>query len=163
MRGQIVIVSGLPRSGTSLMMQMLEAGGYPVFTDQKRKADNNNPKGYYEVEEIKKLATDKTILEKVEGKAVKVISHLLKFLPANFKYKVIYMKRDLTETIISQQKMLGKNTESIPMALVNNFNKEAERIDVWQKKEPNVEMIYIDHKSVIDKPRGNSRIWFLIS
>ena len=134
MKGQIIIVSGLPRSGTSMMMQMLEAGGFPVFTDEKRKADNSNPKGYYEVEEIKKLATDKSILEKAEGKAVKVITHLLKFLPANFKYKVIYMQRDLTETIISQQKMLGKNIETAPMALVNNFNKEAERIDIWQKK-----------------------------
>ncbi|MFO7797483.1 MAG: phosphodiesterase, partial [Promethearchaeia archaeon] len=103
----LVIVSGIPRSGTSLMMQMLQAGGVEILSDHKREADRSNPKGYLELEAVKKLGKDNSCLKGETGKAVKVISHLLKFIPKNNEYKVIFMNRDINEVIKSQQKMLG--------------------------------------------------------
>ena len=93
----IVIVSGLPRSGTSMMMKMLEAGGIPPLTDEIREADTDNPKGYYEFERVKKLDKgDIAWLPEAEGKSVKVISALLKHLPAEYDYRIIFMRREMT-------------------------------------------------------------------
>jgi len=117
----IIIVSGIPRSGTSMAMQILEAGGVPIFTDKKRKPDENNPKGYYEVEAVKRLDKDNSIIKKTKGKAVKVISHLLPYLPEKFEYKLIFMKRNIDEVIRSQQKMLGKDPNDYPQELKDIF------------------------------------------
>ena len=95
----------MPRSGTSLMMQLLEAGGIPVFTDQMRKADESNKKGYYEHERIKYLKTDIGILNQVKQRCVKIVAPLLFDLPANFRYKIIFMERSLNEILLSQHKM----------------------------------------------------------
>src|SRR3990172_7400630 len=94
-RGEpIVVVSGLPRSGTSMMMKMLEAGGMPILTDGERSADIDNPKGYFELERIKNLEreTDKSYLRAARGKALKVISFLIKELPDDNDYRVIFMR-----------------------------------------------------------------------
>ncbi|MCA1601952.1 MAG: sulfotransferase [Acidobacteria bacterium] len=106
----IIIVSGLPRSGTSMMMRMLEAGGINVLTDGIRKADEDNPEGYYEVELVKTLKqqSDKLWLGDARGKAVKVISALLDTLPQSYRYKVIFMNRNLAEVIASQNKMRAR-------------------------------------------------------
>ena len=106
----IVIVSGLPRSGTSMMMKMLEAGGVPIMTDAIRTADVDNPKGYYEYERVKELEkeTDKRYVREGRGKALKVISFLLKELPDDNFYRVVFMRRDLGEVISSQNKMLDR-------------------------------------------------------
>ncbi len=101
----IVIVTGLPRSGTSLMMQMLHAGGHPVLTDGKRAADTNNERGYFEWEEIKRLPNDPRVIEQAAGKAVKVVTPLLPHLPGGHRYKFIVMRRPLTEVARSQQVM----------------------------------------------------------
>jgi hypothetical protein len=106
----ITVVSGLPRSGTSMMMSALEAGGLPLLVDHIRGADANNPKGYYEFERVKKLPKgDDAWLWTAQGKAVKIISALLEFLPPKFEYKVIFMERDLGEILSSQSRMLERN------------------------------------------------------
>jgi hypothetical protein len=109
----IVVVSGLPRSGTSMMMSMLEAGGLPVWTDGVRAADDQNPNGYYELERIKDLdkPIDKSWVREGRGRAVKVISSLLEHLPAGNYYQVIFMNRDMTEVLQSQGKMLAQRGE----------------------------------------------------
>ena len=109
----IVIVSGLPRSGTSMAMKMLEAGGLPVVTDGLRSADEDNPKGYYEDERVKDLhqVEDKTWLREARGKVVKIISFLLKSLPDDNNYQVVFMHRNLREIIASQNKMLARRGE----------------------------------------------------
>lgn len=104
----ITIVSGLPRSGTSMMMKMLEAGGMNTVTDGIREADEDNPRGYYELEKVKKTKEDASWLDDAEGKVVKMISMLLRDLPEDRRYKVIFMIRDLDETLASQQKMLER-------------------------------------------------------
>ncbi len=108
----IYIVSGLPRSGTSLMMHMLWAGGLPVLTDSKRPADSSNPKGYWEWEAIKKLENHPQILSSAQGKAVKIISHFLPFLPEIYSYRIIFMRRNTPDIIRSQNKMLEKRGKS---------------------------------------------------
>jgi hypothetical protein len=104
----ITVVSGLPRSGTSMAMKMLEAGGMDLLTDGIRKADEQNPKGYYELEAVKGLDKqgDTSWLLDARGKAVKVVSHLLTWLPEMYDYRVIFMERSLDEIITSQNKML---------------------------------------------------------
>lgn len=110
----IIIVSGLPRSGTSMMMKMLEAGGAPIMTDAVRTADIDNPKGYYEYERVKDLEkeTDKSYIREGRGKALKVISWLLKDLPEGNHYKILFMRRDLNEVIASQNKMLKHRNQT---------------------------------------------------
>src|SRR5688572_8574386 len=110
-RGEpIVVVSGLPRSGTSMMMNMLAAGGLEILSDDQRMADIDNPKGYFELERIKNLEkeTDKSYLRAARGKAVKVISFLIKDLPDENDYRVLFMRRDLDEVLASQQKMIDR-------------------------------------------------------
>lgn len=103
----ITVVSGLPRSGTSMMMSMLETAGFAVMQDGVRTADEDNPKGYYEFERVKKLTEgDSAWLPEAVGKVVKVISRLLIELPPGHKYKVIWMRRNIDEIIQSQKKML---------------------------------------------------------
>lgn len=152
MKGKVTIVSGLPRAGTSLMMQMLEAGGIEVLVDDKRKANENNPKGYYEYSSVKKLRSNNSCIYTAEGKSVKVIAQLLANLPKDLEYKIIFMQRNMYEILSSQQKMLGKKGNAFPMGIAKAFEKELEKIDVWQKKEPNVNLIYVDYKSVIENP-----------
>ena len=109
----IVVVSGLPRSGTSMLMKMLEAGGLPVVTDGLRSADEDNPKGYYEDERVKDLhqVGDKTWLRAARGRVLKIISFLLKHLPTDNNYQVLFMHRNLREIVASQNKMLVRRGE----------------------------------------------------
>lgn len=103
---EIIVVSGLPRSGTSLMMNMLGAGGIELVTDGVRQPDVDNPRGYFELERVKSLAADTAWLSSARGKAVKVISALLQHLPSAHRYKVLFMRRDLDEVLESQARML---------------------------------------------------------
>jgi hypothetical protein len=114
----LVIVSGLPRSGTSMMMRMLEAGGVQVCADAQRGPDPDNPRGYYELERVKRLASDPDPrwLQNVRGEALKVISHLLSALPDGNFYQVIFMQRDLEEVLASQNKMLARRNEPNPVS-----------------------------------------------
>ena len=104
----ITVVSGLPRSGTSMLMQMLNAGGYPCLTDDVRTVDADNPRGYFEYEKVKRLRRDCSWFPEARGKAVKIIVQLIRFLPSEFNYRVIFMERDISEVLASQRKMLQR-------------------------------------------------------
>tara|TARA_B110000238_G_scaffold149673_1_gene161411 strand:+ start:942 stop:3503 length:2562 start_codon:yes stop_codon:yes gene_type:complete len=154
-KGEMVLVSGLPRSGTSMMMQMLEAGGLDIFTDKLRLADQSNPKGYYEHEAVKNTAINKTWVPKAKNKGVKVIAQLLEHMPSNFRYKVIFMNRDLGEVLQSQATMLGRKkniNDAYPMHLHESYLKALDDVKLWQDKHPNVEVLYVNYKDVIEKP-----------
>ena len=153
-KGEIIIVSGLPRSGTSMMMQMLDAAGLPLMTDEQRQPDENNPLGYYEYEPVKGIARESKWLDNSKGKVVKIISQLLYFLPASHKYKIIYMNRDLDEVLISQQKMLGKAQQEISMTVYESYKKEYDKMKKWVDKRPNVTLLEINYSEVIENP-GN--------
>lgn len=106
---EVVVVTGLPRAGTSLVMQMVEAAGVPPFTDGTREADPSNPRGYYEHERIKKLPRDTDWLPDADGHAVKVVAPLLPGLPSGPTYRVILVERDLDEVLRSQTAMLARS------------------------------------------------------
>ncbi len=108
----VTVVSGLPRSGTSMMMQMLEAGGLAPLSDGERRADEDNPAGYYEFERVKNLERDNAWVAQARGRAVKVISALLRHLPVGFEYRVIFMNRRLEEVVASQHAMLLRRGRS---------------------------------------------------
>lgn len=156
-KDQIVIVSGLPRSGTSLMMQMLHKGGVKVLTDENRKADISNPKGYFEYDPVMSIHKDNSWLEMAQNKSVKVVAPLLKFLSPKYRYKVIFMNRDLSEIIKSQQKMIGKNTDILPLKLFEAFQNQLKQVEIWKNKEPGVEIIYLDYKQVLEQPEEVSK------
>lgn len=151
-KGEIIIVSGLPRSGTSMMMQLLNAGGVELLTDDIRTPDDNNPKGYYEYMPVKSLAKDASWIPLANGKAIKVIAQLLKFLPETYTYKIIFMKRDITEIIASQMKMLNKPNGAYPIALAETFKKELINSENWIKTQPNIQVIYSDYAELIKSP-----------
>lgn len=112
---EIIVVSGLPRSGTSLMMQMLHQGGCSILTDSRREPDTDNPAGYFEYENVKRLRQDTSWLPQARGKAVKIVSQLLYDLPATEHYRVIFMERDADEVLVSQEKMLRRlNQPAVP-------------------------------------------------
>ena len=112
----ITIVSGLPRSGTSLMMQMLKAGGLVCFTDEVRVADENNPKGYFELESVKELHRDSSVLDGAGGKVVKVVAPIIPRLPEGeeYRYRVVFIERDLDEVYASQVAMLKRLGKPAP-------------------------------------------------
>lgn len=153
---EIVVVSGLPRSGTSMMMQILEKGGITPLTDYERQADNNNPHGYYEYEPVKKLALDATWMAEAEGKSIKVIAQLLPYLPAKHRYKIVLMDREISEVLISQQRMLGKTREeairNYPFKMAQTFFNQIEKIHQWVDKQPNVELLIVKYQDAIDSP-----------
>jgi hypothetical protein len=157
----VIVVSGLPRSGTSMMMRMLDEGGIPPLTDKMREADKDNPKGYYEFERVKKLDEgDTTWVEEAQGKAVKVISALLKHLPERYTYKVIFMRRKIEEILASQKQMLIRRGEPADSAsdeeLTELFGKHLAQIQAWIDGQPNVEVIYVSYNEVMEKPLEQS-------
>lgn len=149
-KDQITVVSGLPRSGTSLMMQMLDNGGMDILTDNRREADISNPKGYYEYEPVMALHKDNSWLGTAQNKTVKIVAPLLRHLDFQYRYKIIFMKRDLDEVIKSQQKMVGKDPDTFPVRLYNAYIEQLKAIESWKEKEPGVEMIYVDYKDVLE-------------
>lgn len=154
---EIIIVSGLPRSGTSMMMKMLDAGGIPPLTDTIRTADTDNPEGYYEFERVKALDKgDKEWVVTAPGKAVKVISMLLRHLPEGYQYKVIFMRRDIDEILRSQRKMMerrGTANDKINDAEMGAlFRAHIRQIEGWLVKQPHFEVIYINYNEVFSNP-----------
>ena len=151
-----LIVSGLPRSGTSLMMQILQAGGLPLMTDAKRIADEDNPEGYYEWEEIKKLAKNPRLIEPATGKAVKVISALLPSLPGKHRYKILYMVRPTAQVVDSQWAMLarqGKMPKSEKQHLIETQEHHSRQIRDVLKKSDRVELLEINYPALIANPQ----------
>jgi hypothetical protein len=149
----ITIVSGLPRSGTSLMMQMLDAGGMPVLSDGERKADTDNPKGYLEWERIKQLPKDPSLIAEAEGKVVKVISQLILSLPPDHEYRIVFMQRPLPEVLKSQDEMLRRrgNAESITdtSAIEEAFQRHLIEVNRWLAGRANVQVQRIHYHRVL--------------
>jgi hypothetical protein len=158
----IVVVSGLPRSGTSMVMKMLEAGGVAVLTDGLRTADEDNPKGYYEVERVKALASepDRGWLADARGKAIKVISYLLKSLPSSFNYKVVFIRRDMEEVLASQRKMLarrGETEDTAPERMRSLFEDDLWRASYQLKRRPEFDSIEVQYSAVLARPLEEAR------
>ena len=154
-RPPIIVVSGLPRSGTSMLMQMLGQGGLPLFSDAARQADENNPRGYFEHEAVKRLHRDASWLAQAEGKAVKIVSQLLRALPARHTYKVVFILRELKEVIRSQQRMLarqGKPPSRPPAALRRAYQRNLLQVMRWAEVQHHVEMLYVNHHDVLQRP-----------
>ncbi len=153
----IIIVSGLPRSGTSMMMKMLELAGLEILTDNLRTADANNPKGYYEFERVKKLkAGDFDWLSTAQGKVVKVISALLEYLPNQYQYKIIFMRRNMDEILSSQRQMLvrdGKHDDEVPDGkLAELYENHLKKIGTWLEQQPNMSTLYISYNQIVRDP-----------
>ena len=159
-RKLITVVSGLPRSGTSMMMKMLEAGGIPPLTDEIREADADNPKGYYEFERVKKLDKgDSDWLEKAEGKAVKVISALLQHLPQTHDYQVIFMERHMPEILASQRKMLnhrGDGDEMDDEKMSALFEKHLQQIKEWLAQQENFSILFVHYSEALADARSQA-------
>jgi hypothetical protein len=157
----IVIVSGLPRSGTSLMMSMLEAGGVMVLADGIRAPDEDNPKGYYEFELVKQIEHDQAWLDDARGKAVKMIAELLKHLPPEFSYKVIFMRRNLEEILASQRQMLirrGEPTDRVKDEdMARMFRSHLKRVEAWITERPNVDVAYVSYNDLLADPAEQVR------
>ena len=151
----ITVVSGLPRSGTSLVMQMLAAGGLPVLGDNHRLADEDNPRGYLEDARVKSLERDATWLAEAEDKAIKIISFLLPKLPSHFEYRVIFLRRNLTEVLKSQEKMLERRGQPPgPPAemMAAHFQKHLQTVDHWLSTQGNIQVLNCDHAELIQRP-----------
>jgi Sulfotransferase domain len=149
----ITIVSGLPRSGTSLMMQMLAAGGIPILSDGERQADMDNPRGYLEWERIKQLPKDPACIAEAEGKAVKVISLLLLSLPEGHEYRVVFMQRPLAEVLASQEVMLHHRGTAKPGAdtsvVAAAFEKNLRAVDAWLDSKAYVKTLRVSYHDVL--------------
>jgi len=151
----ITIVSGLPRSGTSLMMQMLHAGGMQLLTDFERRPDADNPRGYCEWEPAKLLPKQPELIAQAEGKAVKVITQLLMSIPKGHEYRVIIMKRPLSEVLASQDEMLKRRGNSDAVghgAMAKAFNDHLLLLDGWLKKRPDVAVRLQPYGELIQAP-----------
>jgi hypothetical protein len=152
----VLVVSGLPRSGTSMMMKMLAEGGLPILTDAIRAADEDNPNGYFELEQVKQLAEgQRAWLAEADGKIVKVISALLEHLPGEHHYKILFMERQIAEILASQHKMLARRNET---STVNDAEMEAEfrehlkAVKYWLARQPNMEVLYVDYNRMMADP-----------
>jgi len=158
----VVIVSGLPRSGTSMAMKMLEAGGMELVVDNIRTADEDNPRGYYEDERVKELADmkEKAWLRGARGKVIKVVSSLLNYLPKNNIYKVVFMRRNLHEVLASQTKMLERRNEEShtdDQDLLAMYESHLEKVEFQLRFRPNFETIYVNYSDVVAEPGVEAR------
>jgi Sulfotransferase domain len=159
----IVVVSGLPRSGTSMAMKMLAAGGMPVLTDGVREADESNPRGYYELEAVKELhtQTDTSWLDRARGKAVKVVSFLLTWLPENYDYKVIFMQRDLREVIASETTMLLKRGQSVQTSTEEQtiavYEQHLRKVERFLSSRKCFSTLSVNYRAALDRPEDAAR------
>jgi hypothetical protein len=145
----ITIVSGLPRSGTSMAMQMIVAGGIAPVTDHLRVADADNPRGYYEFERVKSLRTDKAWVDDARGKVVKVIHMLVPELPDDRAYRVVFLERDLREVVKSQATMLARGAKAggalPPERLMAIYEQQLKQVHAWLAARPNFAVLPVRH------------------
>lgn len=152
----ITIVSGLPRSGTSLMMQMLAAGGITALTDGERKPDTDNPRGYYEWERIKRLPQDPSCIGEAEGKVVKVISQLLFALPTERNYRAIFLDRPLPEVVASQSEMIRRRgtlgAGLSEAALIAGLQAHLNQVNAWLRRRHDIQLHRVQYHNVLRDP-----------
>jgi len=155
-RGYLTIVSGLPRSGTSMMMRMLDKGGIPVLIDEIREADEDNPRGYYEFEPVKKTAEDASWVEGSENKVVKMVYRLLYDLPTDRQYRVVFMRRHMEEILASQKKMLIRKGmgDNVPPdeEIAALFESQLTRFMDWEAKQSHIEMLEVHYSDIMQNP-----------
>lgn len=154
----INIVSGLPRSGTSMMMKMLEAGGIAPLIDHIRKADEDNPKGYYEFEKVKEIKDDTSWLDEAAGKVVKMVSMLLLDLPRDRRYRIVFMRREMKEILASQRKMeerkgmevkKGAEAEAEDRLMAAQFRKHLVKVHSFLEKSDNIDLLYVRYNDIL--------------
>jgi len=159
----VVLVSGLPRSGTSMLMQMLEKGGMPIVTDKIRTPDEDNPKGYHEFERIKELdkTSDKSWLKSYRGQVIKTISFLLQDLPLDLNYQVLFMRRNIEEVLRSQNKMLERNgTRGVAVPdekMRQNYEFHLKKVYYRLDRTPNFQVLYLDYPAIVEDPLREAR------
>lgn len=156
-RDFVTVVSGLPRAGTSLAMQMLRAGGVPILADDARPADADNPAGYLEYAPVARSARDASWVASAPGHAVKVIYALVRHLPESYAYRVLWMRRDLGEVIASQQAMLARRgaldeAGLRPERLAEVFAQQLAETEAWIAQQPSFRLLALDHAAVIADP-----------
>lgn len=153
---EIIVVSGLPRSGTSLMMQMLDRGGVPVFSDGERAADVDNPRGYYELEAVQRTKRDPSWLPAARGRCVKLVSSLLYDLPESESYRVLFMERDLEEVLSSQEKMLQRRGQpAAPRDQIrNSFGVHLNRLFEWLPQQSHIRWLTVSYNRLLTDPRA---------
>lgn len=158
----IVVVSGLPRSGTSMIMQMLAAGGLPVLTDGLRQADLDNPRGYFEYEPVRNLHQDGKWLKEAKGKAVKIVAPLLPYLPAGFGYRVIFIERQLDEVLESQSQMLirrGDKVQDTPARrarLKEEYSRQVQKMRSSLQRRPETRVLFLNRDELLKNPKAAS-------
>ena len=154
----VTVVSGLPRSGTSLAMQMIHAGGIPALTDGQRTSDDSNPRGYFELERVKQLKQDKSWLDDAAGKVVKVIHLLLAELPDDRPYRVVFMQRDLREVVQSQATMLARSGRAggqlAPERLIAVYEQQLKTVEQWLAARPNFSVLRVPYAQLVSDPAG---------
>ena len=151
----VTIVSGLPRSGTSLMMKMLQAGGMELLIDNVRCPDVDNPKGYFEYEKVKKLKSDNSWITLAQGRAVKIISALLIYLPDEFQYRIILMQRNMQEILASQHKML-EHSHKQPAAndekMAGLYTRHLQQVTSWLETKKNISFCPVSFNTLLTDP-----------
>lgn len=154
----ITVVSGLPRSGTSMMMSALKAGGMELLVDEVRPPDENNPKGYYEFERVKKLPKgNHDWLDLARGKCVKVVSALLPHLPSDHQYRIIFMKRDIEEILASQKQMLertdkGNNHPITDEEMRQSYQEHLAEIMAWLAEKDWIQTLSLSYNELLRQP-----------
>jgi hypothetical protein len=156
MRDYVTVVTGMPRSGTSLMMHMLDAGGIPALTDGRRPPDEHNPGGYFEYDPVKRLAEDSSWLEAARGRTVKVVYRLLPYLPPQIDYRVVFMERDLREVFESQRDMLRARgdpaAEQPGDRLLPALAEELRTAREWLARQPGILALTAPYREVVREP-----------
>ncbi|WP_397568612.1 sulfotransferase domain-containing protein [Schlesneria sp. T3-172] len=157
---EIIVVSGLPRSGTSLMMQMLSQGGVEIVTDHLRSPDPDNPRGYFEYEAAKDIEDDASWLPTARGKAVKMISMLLYHLPPTERYRVLFLERDLEEVLQSQETMLRRmnRPSAAPSAeMLSAYQTHLERLHEWLAGRTEISLLRVGYRNLLNEPATEAR------
>jgi hypothetical protein len=155
MRDPVYVVSGLPRSGTSMMMRALATGGAPLLVDDARPADGDNPHGYFELAAVKATARDASWVRDAPGRVVKVISHLLPYLPAEHEYRVVFMRRRLDQVVRSQRAMLSRLTGVAPddtAATRRSLADHLVEIEAWLESVGHVRVLGVSYEQTVAAP-----------
>jgi len=152
----VTVVTGVPRSGTSMMMRMLDSGGVRAFTDGSRLPDIHNPDGYFEYGPVKRLAKDSSWLDVARGRSIKVIYRLLRYLPERMSYRVIFMERDLADVFESQRKMLLAASDPAahqPAApIIAALTGEIQAARSWLESQPNIQVFPASYEAILESP-----------
>ena len=160
MAESLIVVTGLPRSGTSMLMQMLAAGGMPILSDELRRPDDDNPRGYLEFEPVKNLLKDATCLYAGRGKCVKIVAPLLKAIPADLPLRVIFNERDLDEVLDSQDRMLVHRHGSAPddpslrQRLRDEYARTLTRMKALLANRPQTQVLMLNHREIVANPKA---------